>query len=210
MFGNVKIGDKVVPMLANAATPIRFRQLFKRDLLRILIHNSDTDEKRRRLLDEKAAEFREMHSPEEVKALIEEKKQQLDEEIRKQEEITGQPIELSEVQRYSNAVDALAQELIPQETIDKFEDEIYASYDTARQLAYIMAAQAAAKVPSDMSKISMDTFFEWLEQFEPHEIEAVSDDIMAIYNGTAEPDPEIAPKKDSASSIETLTQPSTF
>ena len=209
MYGKVRIGDQDIAMIANAATPLRFKQVFKRDLLRILIKNSEFDEKRRKLLDEKAKEFREAHTPEEASELIEKKKAEIDEEIRRQEEITGQTMDLDEVKRYTTAVDALAQELIPQETIDEFEDQIYASYDTTRQLAYIMAKQAAASVPSDMAKISLEDFWKWLEQFGPHDIEAVSDEIMAIYNGTAESDPEIVPKKESAGSTETLTQPFT-
>ena len=208
MRKNIIIGSKTVPMLANAATPIRFKQLFKKDLLRILIKNSDFDDKRRRILDEKAEEFRAMHTPEEVKALIEERKKQLDEQIRKQEELTGQPVGLDEVQRYTNAVDSLAQDLIDPEQLDKWEEQVYSSYETTNQLAYIMAMQAAAKTPSDMAQISMDNYYLWLEGFEPHEIEAVSDEIMAVYNGTAEKDPEVTPKKDDASSTGTITLPS--
>lgn len=33
MFGIVKVGDTDVPMCANAATPIRYRQVFKKNLL---------------------------------------------------------------------------------------------------------------------------------------------------------------------------------
>ena len=209
MRKDITIGSKTVAFLANAATPIRFKQLFKKDLLRILIKNSDFDDKRRQLLDEKAAEFRAMHTPEEVKALIEKRKKQLDEQIRKQEEITGQPVGLDEVQRYTNAVDSLAQDLIDPDQLDKWEEQVYASYETTNQLAYIMAMQAAAKTPSDMARISMDDYFAWLEGFEPHEIEAVSDEIMAVYNGTAEKDPEVTPKKDDASSTGITTPPST-
>lgn len=205
MRGTIKIGSKMVELLANGATPIRYKQLFKKDLLRILIQNSEMDDKRRKLLDDAAAEFREQHTPEEAKRMIEERKQRIDEEIRQQEEITGQHIELSDVKRYANAVDSLAQDLIPQEQLDAFEEKVYASYETTTQLAYIMASQAAAKVPSDMAKISMDSYYEWLATFEPHEIEAASDEIMSIYNGTAKTDPEVTPKKDDADSTETTT-----
>ena len=97
MRGTIKIGSKMVELLANGATPIRYKQLFKKDLLRILIQNSETDKERRKLLDDAAAEFRGQHPPEEAKRLIEERKQRIDEEIRQQEEITGQHIELSDV-----------------------------------------------------------------------------------------------------------------
>lgn len=123
MRGTIKIGSKMVELLANGATPIRYKQLFKKDLLRILIQNSETDKERRKLLDDAAAEFRGKHTPEEAKRLIEERKQQIDEEIRQQEEITGQHIELSDVKRYANAVDSLAQDLIPQEQLDAFEEK---------------------------------------------------------------------------------------
>lgn len=207
MYKVVQIGEKKVPMLANAATPIRFKQLFKKDLLRILIHNTDVDEKRRRLLDEKAKEFREQHTPEEVKRLIEERKNDLDRQIAVQEKATGQKIELDEVKRYTNAVDSLAQDLMSQEQLDEFEQEIYASYELANKVAYVMAAQAAAKAPSDLSKLSIDGFYEWLEGFEPHEIEASADEIMAVYNGTAEKDPDIELKKRDERSTETITRP---
>lgn len=205
MLATVRIGTKDVQMLANAATPIRYKQLFKRDLLRILIKNSEMDDERRRILDEKAEEFRAMHTPEEVKALIEERKQRLDKQIRKQEELTGQPVELDEIQRYTNAVDSLAQDLIDPQQLEKFEEDVFASYELTNQLAYIMAAQAAAKVPSDMARISMDSYYDWLAGFEPHEVEAAADEIMNVYNGTATKDPEVEPKKDDASSTGTST-----
>ena len=71
MRGTIKIGSKMVELLANGATPIRYKQLFKKDLLRILIQNSETDKERRKLLDDAAAEFRGQHTPEEAKRLIE-------------------------------------------------------------------------------------------------------------------------------------------
>lgn len=33
MYKKVKIGDKTVPMLANGATPIRYRMVFEKDIL---------------------------------------------------------------------------------------------------------------------------------------------------------------------------------
>ncbi len=34
MFGTIKVGDKEVQMLSNGATPYRFKQVFKKDLLK--------------------------------------------------------------------------------------------------------------------------------------------------------------------------------
>ena len=34
MFGKVKVGNKEIEMVSNGATPYRFRQVFKRDLLK--------------------------------------------------------------------------------------------------------------------------------------------------------------------------------
>lgn len=44
MFKEIKIGDKQVPMLANAATPIRFRQVFGKNLLKYFIGNESQEE----------------------------------------------------------------------------------------------------------------------------------------------------------------------
>ncbi len=43
MFKVVKIGDKDVPMQANAATGIRYKQVFKKDFLQQMDKINDTD-----------------------------------------------------------------------------------------------------------------------------------------------------------------------
>jgi hypothetical protein len=43
MYGLVTIGDKKVPMLANAATPFRFKMLFQIDLLQTMMKGDDGD-----------------------------------------------------------------------------------------------------------------------------------------------------------------------
>ena len=44
MYGTVKLGEKEVPMLANAATPIRYRQVFGKNLLRYFLGEESQDE----------------------------------------------------------------------------------------------------------------------------------------------------------------------
>lgn len=36
MFREIKVGDKIVPMLANGATALRYRHVFKRDIIKEL------------------------------------------------------------------------------------------------------------------------------------------------------------------------------
>lgn len=36
MFKNMKIGDKTIPMLANGATPLRYKLVFKKDIIKEL------------------------------------------------------------------------------------------------------------------------------------------------------------------------------
>lgn len=40
MLAEIKLGDKTVPMVVNAATPIRFRNLFGKDLLTLIYEGS--------------------------------------------------------------------------------------------------------------------------------------------------------------------------
>lgn len=40
MYGELTLGDKTVPMMVNAATPIRFRNLFGKDLLTLIYEGS--------------------------------------------------------------------------------------------------------------------------------------------------------------------------
>ena len=44
MYKEIKVGDKLVPMLANAATPIRFRQVFGKNLLKYFIGQESNEE----------------------------------------------------------------------------------------------------------------------------------------------------------------------
>lgn len=51
------------------------------------------------------------------------------------------------------------------------------------QLAYIMNCQALKK---DMSKLNMDTFFEWCDEFGGADILMCADEIISVYMGNAE------------------------
>jgi len=44
MYKEIKVGDKQVPMLANAATPIRFKQVFGKNLLKYFIGEEPQEE----------------------------------------------------------------------------------------------------------------------------------------------------------------------
>lgn len=44
MYGTVKLGEKEVPMIANAATPIRFRQVFGKNLLKYFMGDESQEE----------------------------------------------------------------------------------------------------------------------------------------------------------------------
>lgn len=44
MYKEIKVGEKLVPMLANAATPIRFRQVFGKNLLKYFIGEESNEE----------------------------------------------------------------------------------------------------------------------------------------------------------------------
>ena len=44
MFKVIKVGEKEVPMLANAATPIRYRQVFGKNLLKYFMEGTAYDE----------------------------------------------------------------------------------------------------------------------------------------------------------------------
>lgn len=41
MYKEIPVGDKTIGFMSNAATPIRYKALFKKDLLRILSESSD-------------------------------------------------------------------------------------------------------------------------------------------------------------------------
>lgn len=97
MYGKVTIGGKEIEMVANAATPYRYQQIFREDYLK---------------------------------------------------KVTGK------------------EEADPNDFFAK--------------IGFVMAMQAAKK---DMSKINMETFYKWLEDFEPSEVFAAASDIADIYNG---------------------------
>lgn len=107
MFGVVKIGDHEIEMLANGATPYRYKTVFHEDYLA---------------------------------------------------KVTG------------NISDAEATDMMA-------------------KMGYIMAMQAEK---ADMTKLSMDTFIEWLEQFAPNDIYAATSAISDIYAGNAGTD--VSPK----------------
>lgn len=61
--------------------------------------------------------------------------------------------------------------------------------DFFSKLGYVMAMQAAKR---DMAKLSIETFYKWLEGFEPNDVFNACDAIAAIYTGTTEG--EVDPK----------------
>lgn len=109
MRGTVRLGNKEVGMLANAASPFIYRQLFKIDFLK-------------------------------------------------------------EVQ---------AAEVDP---------------NAITRMGYIMAMQAEKSTTECMSKLTMDGFYEWLEQFDGLDIFMAADDIFSLYKGQevtlSDPKPE--------------------
>lgn len=44
MYKEIKVGEKQVPMLANAATPIRYKQVFGKNLLKYFMGNESQEE----------------------------------------------------------------------------------------------------------------------------------------------------------------------
>lgn len=44
MFKTIKVGEKEIPMLANAATPIRYRQVFGKNLLKYFMESTPYEE----------------------------------------------------------------------------------------------------------------------------------------------------------------------
>lgn len=102
MFKEVKVGDITVPMLANGATPIRYKMLFHKDIL---------------------AEFK---------------------------------------------------------GIEGDESKIV----TIGEIAFVMAMQAKANNGEyDLARLNEDDYMEWLEQFNPLDIEMASDKIIDVYVG---------------------------
>lgn len=111
MYREIKVGKGTVPMLANGATPLRYRMIFKKDILK---------------------EFQQV-----------------------------------EGNNYSIAV------------------------DTVSELAFILA-KAAEK--ADMNKLNMETYIEWLEQFEPFDLTEALEDIVDLYVGNIETTSEVKKK----------------
>lgn len=103
MYREIKIGDKKVSMLANGATPIRYRMVFGKDVI-TEFQNADTD-------SGKAA-------------------------------------------------------------------------SSVTELAFIMNKAAEAQEnKASLSTLNMDTFVEWLEQFEPLDITLAAEEIVGLYMG---------------------------
>lgn len=63
--------------------------------------------------------------------------------------------------------------------------------DTITQLAFIMSKQAEK---ADMSQLSMDEFYSWLEDFEPMDFAYASGDIINLYLETTQPSVEAKKK----------------
>lgn len=99
MYGKITIGGKEVELVANAATPYRYQQIFHEDYLK---------------------------------------------------KVTGK------------------EEADPNDFFTK--------------IGFVMAMQAAKK---DLSKVNVETFYKWLEEFEPSEVFAAAGDIADVFNGEA-------------------------
>lgn len=104
MYKEITLGGKAVPMLTNATTSFRFKQIFKTDLLAV----------------------------------------------------------------FSGRVSEGQEEIVI-------------------QLAYIMAKQAEK---ADMTRLNMDTFYQWLEGFETADFFSVTDEILDLYAGQSESEAE--------------------
>ena len=111
MYRTVKIGDKDINLLANGATPIRYRMVFGRDIL-------------------------------------------------------------SELQKADQDGGLMASSI--------------------SELTYIMAMSADDSV--DMSKINVNTYVKWLEQFEAFDITMAADQIIDVYMGNTTTTSEIKKK----------------
>lgn len=112
MYKEIKIGDKTIPMLANAATPIRYKMIFHKDILKALksINNDDLDTA------------------------------------------------------------------------------------SIGELAFMMSMQSEAQSGKvKLSELNFDKYLEWLEQFNPLDIEMSAEDIVNLYSADAETSSE--PKK---------------
>lgn len=104
MYKEIQIGNKKVPMITNATTSFRFKQIFKTDLLAV----------------------------------------------------------------FSGRVSEGQEEIVI-------------------QLAYVMAKQAEK---ADMTRLNVETFYKWLEEFETVDFFNVTDDIMNLFAGANEGEAE--------------------
>lgn len=109
MFGRVQIGDKGVDMVANAASPYRFKQIFREDFL-----------------------------------------------------------------KRATAIGT---------------DELQ-SVDLFVKMGFVMAKQAEK---ADFTKLNEESFFAWLEEFEPQDVQLAAGAIADVYAGNTETD--ASPKK---------------
>lgn len=112
MFGSVNIGGKEIELVANAASPYRFKQIFRDDFLKRAIDTSGNEA----------------------------------------------------------------------ESIDLFV-----------KMGFVMAKQAEK---ADFSKLNEESFFAWLEEFEPSDVQLAAGDIANIYAGNTET--KSTPKKKAA------------
>lgn len=103
MYREIKVGEKSIPMLANGATPIRFRMVFGKDIMT---------------------------------------------EFSKVKEDTG------------------------------------VATTSIAELAFIMAKAAEAQAEKKpMSTLNIDSFIDWMEQFEPMDLVLAADEIVDLYLG---------------------------
>lgn len=103
MYREIKVGEKSIPMLANGATPIRFRMVFGKDIMT---------------------------------------------EFSKVKEDTG------------------------------------VATTSIAELAFIMAKAAEAQgEKKPMSTLNIDSFIDWMEQFEPMDLVLAADEIVDLYLG---------------------------
>lgn len=111
MYREIKIGEKTIPMLANGATPLRYRMVFGRDII-------------------------------------------------------------SEFQRAGEDGGIMASSI--------------------SELAYIMASAADKSV--DMNKLNINSYANWLEQFEPLDLTMAAEEVVDVYMGNAKTTSEVKKK----------------
>ena len=66
----------------------------------------------------------------------------------------------------------------------KVNDNYQVAIDTISQLAFIMAMTAKSKDgKQDLSKLNLNLYMEWLEQFDPMDLPMASEQIVNLYLG---------------------------